>query len=175
MAAVNSARDCPICLEKFRDPVVTPCGHVGCSACMTTYARGSNNPYEATCPTCRAPFPIVTPDKSIIPKQYHVFISPPFRRVFLGDGPAAGASAAIEEDLRAEIAALNTRVAALSDERAARLTQNSVQDSAREEARLSNTTIRVGLLFFIHTFIFFFGPLPGYVYFYIFVLFFILF
>jgi len=60
MAAVNSARDCPICLEKFRDPVVTPCGHVGCSACMTTYARGSNNPYEATCPTCRAPFPIGT-------------------------------------------------------------------------------------------------------------------
>ncbi|KAI0287885.1 hypothetical protein BC826DRAFT_1108144 [Russula brevipes] len=89
----------------------------------------------------------VTPDKSIIPKQYHVFISPPFRRVFLGDSPAAGASTAIEDGLRAEIEALNTRVAALSNERAARLTQDSTRDSAREEARLSNMTIRISQLY----------------------------
>ncbi|KAI0280860.1 hypothetical protein BC826DRAFT_924056 [Russula brevipes] len=156
MAAVNSARECPICLDKFRDPVVTPCGHVSCSACMKTHARGSSDPYEATCPTCRAPFPIVTPDMSIVPKKYHVFISPPLRRVFLGDSPVAEDSGAIEEGLRAEIAVLDARVASLrrdkdllmdrceaaqsavarltTDERAARL----ARDKAREDVYLAN-------------------------------------
>ncbi|KAI0292263.1 hypothetical protein BC826DRAFT_955077 [Russula brevipes] len=114
MAAVNSTRECPICLDKFRDPVVTPCGHVSCSACMKTHARGSSDPYEATCPTCRAPFPIVTLDMSIVPKKYHMFISPPLRRVFLGDSPVAEDSDVIEEEgLSAEIVALNARVASV--------------------------------------------------------------
>ncbi|KAI0278250.1 hypothetical protein BC826DRAFT_885635, partial [Russula brevipes] len=143
---------CPICLDQFRKPVVTPCGHVGCSACMKTYVRGSSGPFdsEATCPTCRAPFPIALPDMSVIPKKYHMFISPPLRRVFLVDSPSAEDSAAIEEGLRAEIAALNARVAALEldkdqlmdrcetaqsavarlveDERIARLARDRAQD-----------------------------------------------
>ncbi|KAI0284186.1 hypothetical protein BC826DRAFT_1056757 [Russula brevipes] len=161
MAVVNSARHCPICLEKFHDPVVTPCGHVGCGACMRTHARGSNNSYEATCPTCSALFSIVTPDMSIIPQQYHVFISPPLRRVSLGDS-SVDASTAIEEGLRAKIAALNTRVAELSDERAARL----AQDSEREEEHLPNM-IKGGvvILSLFLSFLFFFGSLLGCVYF----------
>jgi hypothetical protein len=96
---------------------------------------------------------------SIVPKKYHMFISPPLRRVFLEDSPVAEDSHVIEEGLRAEIAALNARVAALrrdkdllmdrceaaqsgvarltSDERAARL----ARDRAREEAHVANVSL----------------------------------
>jgi len=71
------------------------------------------------------------------------------------------ASTAIEEGLRAKIAALNTRVAELSDELAARL----AQDSAREEERLPMTIKGMVLIFFLFLFfLFFFGPLLGCVY-----------
>jgi hypothetical protein len=101
---------------------------------------------------------------SIIPQQYHVFISTPLRRVSLGDSPV-DASTAIEEGLRAKIAALNTRVAELSDERAARL----AQDSAKEEEHLPNVIKGVVIIFFLFlSFYFFFGPLLGCVYFSIF-------
>jgi hypothetical protein len=75
------------------------------------------------------------------------------------------ASTAIEEGLRAKIAALNTRVAELSDERAARL----AQDSAKEE-EYRPTMIKGMVLIFILflSFYFFFGPLLGCVYFSIF-------
>jgi hypothetical protein len=93
---------------------------------------------------------------STVPKKYRVFISPPLRRVFLVDSPVAEDSKAIEEGLRAEIAALDARVAALrdllmdcceaaqsdvtrlmSDECAARL----ARDRAREEANLANVKL----------------------------------
>ncbi|KAI9458179.1 hypothetical protein BJY52DRAFT_440077 [Lactarius psammicola] len=147
-------QECPICLDRFRDPVVTPCGHLSCGACMGTHVRASRNPYEATCPTCRAPFPIVTPDMSMIPKKYHVFISPSLRRIYLGDGEDT--SRALIDSLNTEITLLKARVGTLkrdkdllmdrceaaqsavsrltSDERTARL--DLVK--AKEEARLAN-------------------------------------
>ena len=33
-------------------------GHLTCHPCMKMHARRSNDPYQATCPTCRAPFSI---------------------------------------------------------------------------------------------------------------------
>ncbi|KAN0130876.1 hypothetical protein V8E53_011254 [Lactarius tabidus] len=104
-------QECPICLDKFRDPVVTPCGHLSCEACMGTHVRASQNPYEATCPTCRAPFPIVAPNMALIPKKYHVFISPSLRRVYLGEGDDT--SRAVISGLNAEITLLKARVGTL--------------------------------------------------------------
>jgi hypothetical protein len=43
---------------------------------------------------------------AIVPKKYHTFISPPLRRVFLGDD---GGRAAVIEDLNAEIETLQLR------------------------------------------------------------------
>ncbi|KAI0288456.1 hypothetical protein BC826DRAFT_884626, partial [Russula brevipes] len=77
-----SARECPICLETLRDTVVTPCGHLTCEPCIKKHIRVSPGSYQSTCPTCRAPFPTVQADLSVIPKKYHVFISPPLRRVY---------------------------------------------------------------------------------------------
>jgi hypothetical protein len=92
------------------------------------------------------------PDMTIVPEKYHVFISPPLRRVFLGDADDSKHEAIIEK-LNTENAALKARVSALrrdkdllmdrceaaqcalarltSDERAARL----ARDEARREAR----------------------------------------
>lgn len=48
---------CPICLEVFRDPVTTACGHNFCMDCLQDYwdhqALVGDCPY---CPQCREPF-----------------------------------------------------------------------------------------------------------------------
>jgi len=88
---------------------------------------------------------------SIVPKKYHIFVSSPLRRVFLGD--ADDSSRELIEKLNAENAALKARVGALkrdkdllmdrceagqsalarlkSDERAARLALNLAREGAR--------------------------------------------
>jgi len=115
MATTTFSLNCPICLDKLRDPVVPPCGHLCCNACIKTYARASRDPHKATCPTCRAPFSIVMPDMSIVPNKYHTFISSPLRRVFL-DAPGNNSRAVIK-NLNAEIAALKERVTSLKHDK----------------------------------------------------------
>jgi hypothetical protein len=95
---------------------------------------------------------------SIVPTKYHVFISPPLRRVFLGDGDDP--SKEVIENLEAEVAALKVRVVSLkrdkallmdrcdaaqfaltrltADERAARL----ARDEAREDARVAKQNLK---------------------------------
>ncbi|KAI9440659.1 hypothetical protein H4582DRAFT_2127840 [Lactarius indigo] len=119
-------QECPICLDGFRDPVVTPCA---AEPAWEAHVRASRDPYEATCPTCRAPFPI-------------------------GDGEDT--SRALIDDLNTEITLLKARVGTLrrdkdllmdrceaaqsavsrltSDERDARLELVK----AKEEARIAN-------------------------------------
>jgi hypothetical protein len=97
----------------------------------------------------------VTPDLSIVPKKYHIFISSPLRRVFLGD--VDDSSRELIEKLNAENAVLKARVGALrrdkdilmdrceaaqsaharlrSDERAARLALNEAREGARVAKR----------------------------------------
>jgi hypothetical protein len=94
---------------------------------------------------------------SIVPRKYHVFITPPLRRVFLGDVDDSSREAI--EKLNAENAALKSRVGALgldkellmdrceaaqcalarltADERAARL----ARDDARDEARVAKLNL----------------------------------
>nr|XP_008103936.1 PREDICTED: zinc finger protein RFP [Anolis carolinensis] len=43
--------ECPICLDYFRDPVITECGHNFCLSCITRCWEGSEK--AASCPQCR--------------------------------------------------------------------------------------------------------------------------
>jgi SNF2 family DNA or RNA helicase len=51
-ANVESAQECPICLESVEDPVVTPCAHVFCRECINDAIRRSSG---TLCPNCRTP------------------------------------------------------------------------------------------------------------------------
>ena len=49
-AAAAEAEECAICLEPFKDPVLLPCTHTYCRACLQGMRQDA-------CPTCRAPLP----------------------------------------------------------------------------------------------------------------------
>ncbi|KAI0694570.1 hypothetical protein C8T65DRAFT_55075 [Cerioporus squamosus] len=107
---------CGICLDNLRVPVSTPCGHLCCEACLTSYIEASADALTASCPTCRAAFPITIPDLRVVPKKYHSFIIPSIRRVFLptdDDAPEQAGPSQSRRDLVAQIAALNEKVANL--------------------------------------------------------------
>ena len=108
----------------------------------------------------------------IVPKKYHAFISPPLRRVFLGDSDDS--SREVIAKLNAEVAVLKARVGSLkrdkgllmdrceaaqcaltrltSDERAARLERDEARENARvvkeilnkarEDARVAKLNLR---------------------------------
>eukprot|EP00976_Prorocentrum_cordatum_P115155 1195964-Prorocentrum_minimum.AAC.2 len=65
---------CVICWELFRDPVITPCGHSFCRACVDTELNSSGR-----CPICRRP---------TNPFQVHLPPLPPFAPI----APPSGAS-----------------------------------------------------------------------------------
>jgi hypothetical protein len=46
---IDSREKCPICIERCKNPVITPCAHVFCSGCIQTAMR--NRPI---CPMCRS-------------------------------------------------------------------------------------------------------------------------
>ncbi|TFK81898.1 hypothetical protein K466DRAFT_557345 [Polyporus arcularius HHB13444] len=110
------ALTCGICLDNLRVPVCTPCGHLCCEACLTSYIEASADALNASCPTCRSPFPITNPDLRFVAKKYHSFIIPSIRRVFLptdDDAPEQAGPSQTRRDLVAQIATLNEKVAAL--------------------------------------------------------------
>ncbi|KAJ3717869.1 hypothetical protein C8R42DRAFT_630158 [Lentinula raphanica] len=75
---------CSICLSDWKDPVCIPCGHLYCSPCLLDYiASSSEDGYTTICPTCRAVFPIVSPELTCLPKHVHRYITPSIRRVYL--------------------------------------------------------------------------------------------
>ncbi|KAG6811550.1 hypothetical protein H0H92_006903 [Tricholoma furcatifolium] len=55
-----------------------------CRDCLAGYVNAPNNEsMKASCPTCRTPFSLATPDLAFLPKKYHEWIMPNVRRVYL--------------------------------------------------------------------------------------------
>jgi len=53
--ALESALECPVCLERFRRPVLLNCGHSLCTPCASSLAQGRQS---ISCPTCRQSTPL---------------------------------------------------------------------------------------------------------------------
>ncbi|KAM6497307.1 hypothetical protein JOM56_007780 [Amanita muscaria] len=90
--------NCSICLGPLQDSVCTPCGHVYCTPCLAHYVNYSTteDAITTTCPTCRHPFYTVTPDLAFLPRQYHKYVLPAVRRVFVD----TSATASLKKKLR---------------------------------------------------------------------------
>jgi len=151
-------------MEKFKNPLVTPCGHLTCEPCIKHHVRLSPHPYEAKCPICRAPFPTgILADLSTLPKKYHGFALPPLRRVYLGDGEDN--TRAEIDDLKLEIANLKAQIETLNRDKIesslrdwllgahwaleekrlaldqAREEARAALDEAKEETRIANQSL----------------------------------
>ncbi|KAF8806899.1 hypothetical protein BYT27DRAFT_7100947 [Phlegmacium glaucopus] len=76
--------NCSICLNIFKEPVCLPCGHIYCSNCLSDHINAPpTKGMTASCPECRTNFNIFTPELACLPRQYHQFILPSIRRVYL--------------------------------------------------------------------------------------------
>ncbi|KAI9062719.1 hypothetical protein FKP32DRAFT_1573836 [Trametes sanguinea] len=109
---------CGICLDQLKVPVATPCGHLCCEACLTSYIEASADALHASCPTCRATFTIAIPDLRFVPKKYHPFLLPSIRRVFISPNANASADVESQRELRAEVARLTDKIDALVRDKA---------------------------------------------------------
>ncbi|KAF9730692.1 hypothetical protein PMIN04_001697 [Paraphaeosphaeria minitans] len=47
--SIDSQEDCPICLDSYKDPVITKCAHIFCTACIERVVETQHK-----CPMCRA-------------------------------------------------------------------------------------------------------------------------
>ena len=59
--------ECPICLDVFKMPVKTKCGHVFCKGCIEEALR--HDPY---CPTCKKPLRSITGKQPLGGTMTHV-------------------------------------------------------------------------------------------------------
>jgi hypothetical protein len=83
----------------------------------------------------------VLPNLSFIPKKYHIFISPPLRRVYLGDRVD---NEAVINDLNSEIVRLKAVIETLeSDNEGAKRESCLMLDKAKEDARLALDKVKL--------------------------------
>ncbi|KAJ4344512.1 uncharacterized protein N0V89_012255 [Didymosphaeria variabile] len=47
--SIDSQEDCPICLDSYKDPIITKCAHIFCTACIERVIETQHK-----CPMCRA-------------------------------------------------------------------------------------------------------------------------
>ncbi|KAK0239226.1 hypothetical protein EDD85DRAFT_535103 [Armillaria nabsnona] len=103
---------CTICICDYTEPVSIPCGHVYCMQCLSDYISSSSlDGLTAACPTCRAEFPIVVPELHSLSKQFHRYITPSIRRVFIEPNPSES-----HEELKQKFEASEARNATLKRE-----------------------------------------------------------
>lgn len=74
---------CPLCIDRLRDPRALPCQHVFCCSCLKSMPL-SNLPHSTiACPLCRQTFPYISADRfpisyihrqllELIPKNYDI-------------------------------------------------------------------------------------------------------
>ncbi|KAK0501645.1 hypothetical protein EDD18DRAFT_1143678 [Armillaria luteobubalina] len=80
---------CSICFYDYTEPVSIPCGHVYCMQCLSEYISSSGpDRLTASCPTCRASFSIVIPELHSLSNQFHRYITPSLRRIFIESNPS---------------------------------------------------------------------------------------
>ncbi|KAK0438017.1 hypothetical protein EV421DRAFT_1825914 [Armillaria borealis] len=96
---------CAICLSPYDNPVSTPCGHIFCTECISDHILASSDGFRSPCPTCRTKFHISVPELRYLPRQYHQFILPSLRRVFLDSSPNPQV-----EKLKAELKDAKSRI-----------------------------------------------------------------
>ncbi len=85
----------------------------------------------------------VTPDMSMIPKKYHVFISPSLRRVYIGDGEDT--SRALIDGLNTEITLLKARVGTLKRDKDLLMDRCEAAQSAVSRLTIDERTTRLEL------------------------------
>ncbi|KAL4264081.1 hypothetical protein AB1N83_004858 [Pleurotus pulmonarius] len=84
--------NCSICLGILKEPVSIPCGHIYCSICIANYVNSASDDEEeamplSTCPTCRSPFTLFTPDLSLLSRKYRPYVLPGIRRIYIDNTP----------------------------------------------------------------------------------------
>jgi len=86
---------CSICFEAFTLPVSLPCGHIFCRQCIRR-AVNSIQSYtiQYSCPTCRAPYSVLTVDPTVVPPHLRPHILPSIRPVFFDNSPVLSAPSA---------------------------------------------------------------------------------
>jgi SWI/SNF-related matrix-associated actin-dependent regulator of chromatin subfamily A3 len=52
--SIDSQEDCPVCLDPAKEPAITACSHVFCSACIERVIETQHK-----CPMCRAEIPSI--------------------------------------------------------------------------------------------------------------------
>ncbi|KAJ7765517.1 hypothetical protein DFH07DRAFT_1015341 [Mycena maculata] len=75
---------CTICFDCLDEPISIPSGHVYCADCLATYiAVSTRDGFTTACPTCRHSFTIVGPELTCISTQFHKYLLPSLRRVYV--------------------------------------------------------------------------------------------
>ncbi|KAF8839019.1 hypothetical protein BDN67DRAFT_1003970 [Paxillus ammoniavirescens] len=117
--------ECGICLDALKTPVSIPCGHVHCQKCLRAHIGSGADALKSTCPTCRNPFYIATPDFAFVPKKYHDFILPSVRKIYMDISSVTA--------LRQEVEGFTHRLERLAKEKEDLLEQNDRYSYALEE------------------------------------------
>ncbi|PBK61326.1 hypothetical protein ARMSODRAFT_847982, partial [Armillaria solidipes] len=136
------AQSCAICLSPYDNPVSTPCGHVFCIKCINIHIHMSSDGYKSFCPSCRARFHICQSYAlRNVPRQYHQFMLPSLRRIFLATSPNSEVDELKEElkDAKDRISSQSRRLKEQAKEHSLAMSQLTKQLDAerRQNERLN--------------------------------------